>query len=580
MHFYNEFDPMAAQWLRELMAAGEIPEGDVDERSITEVQPSDLKGYVQCHFFAGIGGWPLALRLAGVPDDEPGIWTGSCPCQPFSSAGKRAGTADERHLWPAFFRLIDACRPRVVYGEQVASADVLGKAGGSAQGSPAVWLDGVFADLEGASYTVGAVDLPAACVGSPNIRQRIFWVADASAPRLSGAGQAAGIHRNGADTDAQRRFGFRESPSSGDAGRLAHADGGLTGNGRVQPGREHGQQPQDDGPDGGLEHATGDGWVEGRAEPSGRSVASGCGPNGMGLTGGTGSQGHAGYGDHGNEPGREPANAAGSTAPASGVDWSNSITILCRDGKARRIPASAQPVLQRVFNGLSDIMGDGWNPLLREIQKEVIHHAKKTNTRPGQMLRTLWRAYAAEVLRHNTGGSVSVQEPQVLLLALCELARRKEFGLNHPASDFASVCEATVRTLRRQGSLARSPQERGLDGPPAGESGNALHSLPLACGTQAGIAAVHGLRGEVQTPSDVSEALPAVEEVWRSFADSKASARDAQRIRDGAGVVVALDGFPLAGKVPNRVGLLRGFGNAINPYTAAEFIRACREICG
>src|SRR6478736_4470499 len=121
MNYYNEWDPFAAAWLRELIAAGLVPAGDVDTRSITEVQPDDLAGYTQCHFFAGIGGWSHALQLAGWPTDRP-VWTGSCPCQPFSAAGKGIGFADERHLWPAFHWLISQCRPATVFGEQVASA--------------------------------------------------------------------------------------------------------------------------------------------------------------------------------------------------------------------------------------------------------------------------------------------------------------------------------------------------------------------------------------------------------------------------------------------------------------------------
>jgi DNA (cytosine-5)-methyltransferase 1 len=164
--YYNEIEPFAAQWLRNLIAAGHIAAGDVDERSIIDVQPEDLKGYAQCHFFAGIGGWSLALRLAGWPDECP-VWTGSCPCQPFSSAGQRKGHADERHLWPAFHRLISECAPAIVFGEQVASAD--GRE----------WLAGIRADLEALGYACGAADLCAAGVGAPHIRQRLFWVADA-----------------------------------------------------------------------------------------------------------------------------------------------------------------------------------------------------------------------------------------------------------------------------------------------------------------------------------------------------------------------------------------------------------------
>lgn len=165
MNYYNEHDPYAAQWLRNLIAAGHLPDGDVDERSIEDVVPGELLGYTQCHFFAGIGGWPLALQLAGWPATRP-VWTGSCPCQPFSKAGKQMGFADERHLWPAFFHLIHSCGPSVVMGEQVAGPDGL------------VWLDLVQADLEGAGYACRAADLCAAGVGAPHLRQRLYWVAD------------------------------------------------------------------------------------------------------------------------------------------------------------------------------------------------------------------------------------------------------------------------------------------------------------------------------------------------------------------------------------------------------------------
>jgi DNA (cytosine-5)-methyltransferase 1 len=161
--YYNEHDPFAAAWLRELIKAGHIAAGIVDERSIEDVKPTDLRGFTQCHFFAGIGVWSYALRQAGWPDDRP-VWTGSCPCQPFSTAGKRMGTADERHLWPALFHLIRECQPANFFGEQVASKDGL------------AWFDTVQADLEGQKYTVGAADLCAAGFGAPHIRQRLYFV--------------------------------------------------------------------------------------------------------------------------------------------------------------------------------------------------------------------------------------------------------------------------------------------------------------------------------------------------------------------------------------------------------------------
>ncbi|CAI0722582.1 Modification methylase HhaI [Serratia marcescens] len=171
--YYNEIDPYAAQWLRNLIAAGYIAPGDVDERSIEDVTPEDLRGYTQCHFFAGIGVWSYALRNAGWPDDKP-VWTGSCPCQPFSAAGKGGGFDDERHLWPAFHWLIGECRPQHVFGEQVAS------------GNANAWFDLVQADLEAMDYAFGLVPFPSAGVGAPHIRDRAYWVAHPNSQRLQG----------------------------------------------------------------------------------------------------------------------------------------------------------------------------------------------------------------------------------------------------------------------------------------------------------------------------------------------------------------------------------------------------------
>ncbi|NBW14922.1 MAG: DNA cytosine methyltransferase [Caulobacteraceae bacterium] len=177
--YYNEFDPKAAAWLRELIMRGLIADGDVDERSILDVRPDDLRGYTQCHFFAGIGGWSYALRLSGWPDDRP-VWTGSPPCQPFSAAGRRLGRDDARHLSPHFLGLVGACRPAMLFGEQVASAAVFGpaasRAGRHAAGQPEwAWIDDLSDRLEAARYAVGASDIPAAGVGAPHIRQRTFF---------------------------------------------------------------------------------------------------------------------------------------------------------------------------------------------------------------------------------------------------------------------------------------------------------------------------------------------------------------------------------------------------------------------
>ena len=165
MILYTDNDANCCAWLRNLVAAGLIPTGDVLQADIRELKSKDVKHYDQQHYFCGIGGWPIALGFAGW---SPGrqVVTASCPCQPFSVAGKGQAEKDDRHLWPYLFRLLDECRPGIVFGEQVASK--LGLA----------WFDGVCSDLEGSDYTVRACDTCAAGVGAPHIRQRLYWVAE------------------------------------------------------------------------------------------------------------------------------------------------------------------------------------------------------------------------------------------------------------------------------------------------------------------------------------------------------------------------------------------------------------------
>lgn len=287
--FYNEIDPYAAQWLRNLIAAGHIAPGVVDERSIVDLDPDELRRYTQCHFFAGIGVWSYAMQLAGWSDDRP-VWTGSCPCQPFSAAGKQRGAEDERHLWPAFFRLISECRPGVVIGEQVA-----GSAGYA-------WWDHVAADLEGEGYAAAAADIGAHSVGAPHIRQRLYWVADAVQP-----GRA----------EWRAQAGIRSTSGSGDAGIVADPDGRNASAEGLQRGGEHRQQPQDGGV-GILAH---------------NSIAR--------LEGGQRARQRT---DAQRAP-AERGGEAGKLADASGASfWSDAEWIYCRDGKWRPIEPGTFPL--------------------------------------------------------------------------------------------------------------------------------------------------------------------------------------------------------------------------------------------
>jgi DNA (cytosine-5)-methyltransferase 1 len=203
--YYNEIDKYCAEWLRTLMKAGHIAAGDVDERDIGEVEADDVKGYTQCHFFAGIGGWSFALRLASWDDAEP-VWTGSCPCQPFSLAGKRRGKRDPRHLWPVWFRLIRECRPPVLFGEQVAAAITHD------------WLDEAAHDLEGEGYAVAASVLPACGVGAPHRRDRLYFVADAGFDGEVGAQRGVEGASNVATSKWPRDVRPWQSERAGDGG--------------------------------------------------------------------------------------------------------------------------------------------------------------------------------------------------------------------------------------------------------------------------------------------------------------------------------------------------------------------------
>jgi DNA (cytosine-5)-methyltransferase 1 len=308
--YYNEFDPYAAQWLRNLIDSKLIAEGDVDDRSIRDVAPGDLKGYTQCHFFAGIGVWSYALRLAGWPDDRP-VWTGSCPCQPFSAAGKGAGFADERHLWPEFYRLIAKCHPPVVFGEQVASKDGLG------------WLDTVQSDMEASGYAIGAADLCAASVGAPHIRQRLWFVGERlehsesngreewrPEPSERGAVARCGVERLG-DHHHQGLEGQR-SGHQAEGGRL----------GAVRPVAETGEL-------GGLEHTGSLGWEREQASAP-RHDDDGPAPGGQ-----EGKHGAGLAGSHRlHQDGARPTNG----------HWGDADWLHCRDGKWRPVEPGTFPL--------------------------------------------------------------------------------------------------------------------------------------------------------------------------------------------------------------------------------------------
>lgn len=324
--YYNEIDPFAAQWLRNLIAAGHIAPGEVDERSIEDVTPDDLRGFTQCHFFAGIGVWSHSLRLAGWPDDRP-VWTGSCPCQPFSAAGKGDGFADERHLWPHFFHLISERRPQHVFGEQVAS------------GNANAWFDLVQADLEGLGYAFGLVPFTSAGIGAPHIRERAYWVANADSVISDRRGNVRSPGRdeysNGGDdvrlADAGREYkgSARNKERAGESFR-AGEDGGL-GNANVAR----------------LEGLSGNDCAAGREGATGPAAAPGVYDGLANTTGQLHHQCNDGANECGRQGDTEQNRMGGEPVRAIEVNsfWRDADWLLCRDGKWRPVEPGTFPLV-------------------------------------------------------------------------------------------------------------------------------------------------------------------------------------------------------------------------------------------
>ncbi len=540
--YYNENDPFAAQWLRSLIREGLIAPGDVDDRSIADVAPADLEGYTQAHFFAGIGGWSLALRLAGWPDGRP-VWTGSCPCQPFSSAGKRKGFDDERHLWPTWHGLIRECRPAIVFGEQVAGA------------AGYTWLDAVRVDLEDCGYAVAAVDLPACSVGAPHRRQRLWWVGDSThdgQPREQGArAGGTGAPHNGWVGDSQSGRGCprittesREHCENAREERLQEPlpGRGVDGGGLADPDQagQRGSEERDQRQERGREA------VPDRDDADGRGVVRGLGNADRvseGAERGTGQEqgapptrasrlAHADGGQPGHG-GLQPGGEHGLVPQDGGSPWQDIEWIACADGRTRPVPAA-----QRGFLTLADGFWYRVATVRAEIVAQAIgavtRYAQNSGTRPEEVLSMVQQAFVSQEVREGApGGSGELPEAEVLLTfvqrlqaALCETVIGSSGEEARP-----ETCRVVLRDVRSQVESMCSPPRQRSPEQHAAESADPLHELSLflarCCAESEGL-------------------------------DARAHAA----------------AFPLSPASPGRVGILRGAGNAIVAPLAAEFIRA------
>lgn len=434
--YYNEIDPYAAQWLRNLIAAGHIAPGDVDERSIEDVHPDDLKHYTQCHFFAGIGVWSLALRRAGWPDDRP-VWTGSCPCQPFSSAGEGAGFDDPRHLWPHFAWLIRQRRPGEVLGEQVASKDA----------EP--WLDLVQTDLEAMEYAFGAIAFPSAGIGAPHIRDRTYWVANTY-------GDGCKPRRQGCKTMGH---GAPIGPDRGPGG-MGDASGQGLGE-RVSLGRVS-------------------------CRETGTETGEATQRTGIYLVGMANtimperSDGQSGIGFVDDPQGRleGAATSAGlrsdcSPGPVNGL-WADADWLLCRDGKWRPV----EPGYEQMADGAASSLGRVCSRAISQAEEDVNEWATRYQADPSEGLRRVWDNLQQEALCEREAGRFSgVQSPAVLLAFLRQLTEQGWRFTDALACTSAAAPQIVVRVMRFDPSAARTPLRRELAEQLAGQPADPLQEL-------------------------------------------------------------------------------------------------------
>jgi site-specific DNA-cytosine methylase len=518
--YYNEIDPYASQWLRNLIDAGHIAPGVVDERSIEDVRPSDLAGFTQCHFFAGVGVWSLALRRAGWADDVP-VWTGSCPCQPFSAAGAGAGFADPRHLWPTFAWLIKQCKPAVIFGEQVASKAV----------EP--WVDLVHADMEALEYAFGAVPFPSAGIGAPHIRDRLYWVAksehcgrQAGKSKRSWPGSALPSGIDGGLADARQSLGgWRQDAEQpvckassqrgkdsilhkhcGDTCGLAHCNGS-----RCQPGRE-GLSP--------MGH--------GQATQSDRSAVRVANTDG----GHTGAEREQRCG----EQRQQPKDSGGGVdrvgaGPVNGL-WADADWLFCRDGKWR--PVSPKP--QSLVDGTSESLGRVRAEVVAALEEEINAWSVEGKVDRDSALRNLLEGLGSQAKQCWSAGRLPGLHEAPFLLAFLRQLKEQGWRVAEclPLS-CKEIAEGAMRGLRHNEESAGAPCEHGLEGQQAGECADALSVL------------------------------------------SSLLARHASEAWDDAYAAHAEIGFPLAVGARSRVGRLRGYGNAINAEAATQFIAAYLE---
>jgi DNA (cytosine-5)-methyltransferase 1 len=442
--YYNEIDPFAAEWLRNLIQAGHIAPGDVDTRSITDVRPDDLNGYSQCHFFAGIGVWSHSLRLAGWRDDRP-VWTGSCPCQPFSAAGKGEGQSDPRHLWPVWFKLIEQCRPPVVFGEQVEAAIRHG------------WLDLVQDDLEGIGYATGAASLPAGGIGAPHTRQRLWFVAHSS----SAASQrdARSVSQAQAGERGENWYKHGDMP-------VGHSHGGANGGmaDSIKPDHRCQAESADHRPSEAIRPAD---RVSGCGSSSGELADTDIGRR-------AGDSGQI----TGILEGQDIIIGNGSLADqyTSPTDhfWRDADWLFCRDGKWRPVESQPQPLA----DGSAESLGFLRSDIIATLTEEINATAMEAKILGTEAVRMLWEDLGAQAQRcWPTRGVPRLHEAPFLLAFVRQLASQGWHLAQGIPLSRQKDARSVMRGMWLLEATGSASHQRGLDGQSSGERADIVRVL-------------------------------------------------------------------------------------------------------
>ena len=182
--YYNDNEEYCCRVLRARIADGRLPEGTVDNRSISDVPAREIKKYRQVHLFAGIGGFPLALQMANFGRSRS-ILSAGFPCQDISTAGRGAGLAGKQSgLWWETRAAISVVRPEVVFLENVSALLVRG-------------LEVVLGSLAPLGYRLEWHCVPARYVGAPHQRDRIWIVGVRDVADTSGPSSRMEAHSSG-----------------------------------------------------------------------------------------------------------------------------------------------------------------------------------------------------------------------------------------------------------------------------------------------------------------------------------------------------------------------------------------------